>query len=194
MQFVILAATNKITMGRIAKVLIVVFVSIVADQGTKVWAKSVFKGQGESCYMDRFFCWIFAENEGAFLGWGSELEGIWNILLLKLLPILLILGLFYMTLFSKDLLKNQIVPFSMILGGGLSNLFDRIAFGKVVDFMNMGLGDLRTGIFNVADMVILAGIIWYFFSNFGKREEAMNQTEATPENIATEGVDTNPPA
>ena len=177
-------------MGRIAKVLTVVFVSIAVDQGTKVWAKSVFEGQAESCYLDRIFCWIYAENEGAFLGWGSELEGIWNILLLKLLPILLILGLFYMTLFSKDLLKNQIVPFSMILGGGLSNLFDRIAFGKVVDFMNMGMGTLRTGIFNVADMVILAGIIWYFFSNFGKREEAMNETD---QNVTIEGVDTNPP-
>ncbi len=176
-------------MGRIAKVLTVVFVSIIIDQGTKVWAKSVFEGKSKSCYLDEMFCWIYAENEGAFLGWGSELEGIWNILLLKLLPILLILGLFYMTLFSKDLLKNQVVPFSMILGGGLSNLFDRIAFGKVVDFMNVGIGELRTGIFNVADMVILAGIIWYFFSNFGKREQAMQ--EATPD-ISTEGVDANP--
>lgn len=177
-------------MGRIGKVLTVVFVSIAVDQGTKVWAKNVFEGQSKSCYLDEFFCWIYAENEGAFLGWGSELEGIWNILLLKLLPILLILGLFYMTLFSKDLLPKQIVPFSMILGGGLSNLFDRIAFGKVVDFMNMGLGDLRTGIFNVADMVILAGIIWYFFSNFGNREKAMH--EAT-HSAHKDEVDTNPP-
>ncbi len=173
-------------MGRIGKVLTVVFVSIVLDQGSKVWAKSVFEGQRESCYFDRMFCWIFAENEGAFLGWGSELTGVWNILLLKLLPILLILGLFYMTLFSKDLLKNQVIPFSMILGGGLSNLFDRIAFGKVVDFMNVGVGNLRTGIFNIADMIILAGIIWYFFSNFGQREKSMTETSQT---VATDGAE-----
>jgi len=140
-------------MGRIGKVLTVVFVSIVLDQGSKVWAKSVFEGQRESCYFDRMFCWIFAENEGAFLGWGSELTGI---------------------------------PFSMILGGGLSNLFDRIAFGKVVDFMNVGVGNLRTGIFNIADMIILAGIIWYFFSNFGQREKSMTETSQT---VATDGAE-----
>jgi len=173
-------------MNRITKVLVVVFGSILLDQGTKIWAKAAFKGQGEFSHFNDMFRWIFAENEGAFLGWGSDLTGIWNILLLKLLPILLILGLFYMTLFGKDLLKNQIVPFSMILGGGLSNLFDRIVHGKVVDFMNVGLGDLRTGIFNVADMIILTGIIWYFFTSFGNKaaeadpiqQPVENQTEA----------------
>ena len=178
-------------MGRIGKVLTVVFGSILFDQGTKVWARNKFEGQGESSYFNDMFVWIFAENEGAFLGWGSDLTGIWNILLLKLLPILLILGLFYMTLFSKDLLKNQVVPFSMILGGGLSNLFDRIVHGKVVDFMNVGIGDLRTGIFNVADMIILTGIILYFFSNFGKQE--VQAEEATPTVIPSSEDSTNPP-
>lgn len=166
-------------MGRISKVLLVVVLSTALDQGTKIWARNKFEGQGESCYFDRLFCWIFAENEGAFLGWGSELTGIWNILLLKLLPVILILGLFYMSLFGKDLLKNQIIPFSLLLGGGLNNLFDRIAYGKVVDFMNVGIGDLRTGIFNVADMLILTGIIWYFFTNFSKEAREANRSAQT---------------
>jgi len=140
---------------------VVVFGSVALDQVSKVWAKNKFEGQGESSYFNDMFRWIFAENEGAFLGWGSDLAGIPSFILLKLFPTLLILGLFYMTLFSKDLLKNQVIPFSLILGGGVSNLFDRIVYGKVVDFMNVGIGDLRTGIFNIADMVILAGIIWY---------------------------------
>ncbi len=163
-------------MSRISKVLVIVIGSIAFDQVSKIWARNKFEGQGESSYFNDMFRWIFAENEGAFLGWGSELTGIWNILLLKILPIMLILGLFYMTLFSKDLLKNQIVPFSLILGGGLSNLIDRILYGKVVDFMNVGIGDLRTGIFNIADMVILTGIIWYFFTNFTKVDPAEIET------------------
>ena len=38
-----------------------------------------------------------------------------------------------------------------------SNLLDRITYGKVIDFMNLGLGPVRTGIFNVADMAIMLG-------------------------------------
>jgi signal peptidase II len=44
------------------------------------------------------------------------------------------------------------------VGSGVSNLLDRIIHGAVVDFMNVGIGPLRTGIFNVADMAIVLGV------------------------------------
>jgi signal peptidase II len=43
------------------------------------------------------------------------------------------------------------------VAGGASNLLDRVAFGSVVDFVNLGVGSVRTGIFNVADMAIMLG-------------------------------------
>ena len=46
--------------------------------------------------------------------------------------------------------------FVLFLAGGLSNLTDRIAIGSVIDFLNVGIGPLRTGIFNVADVAIMA--------------------------------------
>jgi len=46
----------------------------------------------------------------------------------------------------------------MFLAGGVSNLVDRIAMGRVIDFLNIGVGPVRTGIFNVADVAIMAGI------------------------------------
>ena len=46
---------------------------------------------------------------------------------------------------------------ALFVAGGTSNLLDRIAYGKVIDFMNVGLGPVRTGIFNVADMAIMLG-------------------------------------
>jgi signal peptidase II len=45
----------------------------------------------------------------------------------------------------------------LFLGGGFSNLIDRVAMGTVIDFMNLGVGSFRTGIFNVADVAIMAG-------------------------------------
>jgi signal peptidase II len=47
--------------------------------------------------------------------------------------------------------------FALFLAGAASNWFDRVVQGSVVDFLNVGIGSLRTGIFNVADVAILAG-------------------------------------
>jgi len=47
---------------------------------------------------------------------------------------------------------------SLFFGGSLSNLFDRIAFGGVVDFVNFGLVGLRPYTFNLADVSIGAGL------------------------------------
>lgn len=46
----------------------------------------------------------------------------------------------------------------LFVAGGLSNLIDRVAMGSVIDFMNVGIGSFRTGIFNVADVAIMAGV------------------------------------
>ena len=49
------------------------------------------------------------------------------------------------------------VAFALFIAGGVSNWFDRVSDGRVVDFMNVGIGWLRTGIFNVADVAIMLG-------------------------------------
>lgn len=52
----------------------------------------------------------------------------------------------------------SILGISLIIGGGFSNLIDRLLHsGAVVDFMNMGVGNLRTGVFNLADVAIVIG-------------------------------------
>ena len=47
----------------------------------------------------------------------------------------------------------------LFLAGGVSNLIDRVTLGRVIDFLNVGIGPLRTGIFNIADMAIIAGVV-----------------------------------
>ena len=47
----------------------------------------------------------------------------------------------------------------MVSGGGLSNLIDRVTQGgNVTDFLNVGAGPIRTGIFNCADMALMLGV------------------------------------
>jgi signal peptidase II len=59
---------------------------------------------------------------------------------------------------------------ALFVAGGASNLVDRIAHGVVIDFMNVGIGPLRTGIFNVADVAIMlgAGILMFEGYRFGR--------------------------
>jgi signal peptidase II len=71
-----------------------------------------------------------------------------------------LLGLLVWVLRTADISKMAVVAASLVIGGGIGNLIDRVAFnGGVTDFMNMGIGSLRTGIFNVADVWIMAGVV-----------------------------------
>jgi signal peptidase II len=65
--------------------------------------------------------------------------------------------------------KPEVVAVAAIVGGGLGNLCDRIQLGVVRDFMNVGIGSLRTGIFNVADMAITFGGIALLLLPFLRR-------------------------
>ena len=60
----------------------------------------------------------------------------------------------------------QLFGLALVFAGGASNLADRIARGSVIDFMNVGLGSLRTGIFNVADVALLGGVGFLLFAHF----------------------------
>ena len=74
----------------------------------------------------------------------------------------------------------QTVALSAIFGGGLSNILDRILNnGLVVDFMNMGIGSVRTGIFNIADVAIMSGLGLMLL--FGGWRDAVPQSEEVSE-------------
>jgi signal peptidase II len=77
--------------------------------------------------------------------------------------VLLGLGILFLMVANR-LRFLPVLGLSLFCGGGLSNLFDRIAFGGVVDFVNFGLVGLRPYIFNLADVEIGIGIIIAIFS------------------------------
>ena len=55
--------------------------------------------------------------------------------------------------------RTLLIGAALILAGGASNWVDRVMQGSVVDFgINVGVGSLRTGIFNVADVAIMLGV------------------------------------
>ena len=142
----------------------IVFFSVAAvstafDQVTKVIATAELKGKPMTSFFGDLARLQFATNDGAFLSLGASLPTTLRFLLLTVGVGLLLLAIAVFSLFGKNLDSTQVAGYALIVSGGASNWFDRARFdGLVVDFMNLGLGRLRTGIFNVADLAILAGI------------------------------------
>ena len=132
---------------------------IACDQATKGIARDYLAAAPAVSNLGDLFRLQYAENQGAFLGWGSRLTANVRTGVLIVLVGTMLTGMLVFTLTQRRLPLERSIALALIVGGGLSNLLDRLLHqGAVIDFMNIGLGNLRTGIFNVADVVILIGV------------------------------------
>ena len=138
----------------------IVFLTIALDQISKIWVRNNFESYIENSIICDLFILIKVENTGAFLGMGSELPESLRILLLIVLPIIVLIFITIYTYIDKELDKISIIGFSLIIGGGIGNIFDRIVYGSVTDFFYLDFGSIfKTGIFNIADMFVTTGMI-----------------------------------
>lgn len=151
---------NK-TISRIMLIVVVVSINIGCDQSTKYLAQKHLRNAGVVQVAGDYVILRYAENNGAFLSMFSTLPRSFRTVMLIILPVIA-LGLLALYLFrSTGLSLPFMVALCSILGGGISNvLIDRVFNNQyVVDFMNIGIGPVRTGIFNFADLSILFGSI-----------------------------------
>jgi signal peptidase II len=101
----------------------------------------------------------YAENTGAFLSLGSGFSEGLRVILFQVFPALWLVGLALFLFVAKQMPLLSATAWSLVLSGGIGNLLDRLLHdGRVIDFMNVGIGSLRTGIFNVADLCITIGV------------------------------------
>jgi signal peptidase II len=137
------------------------------DQAVKVWARATLPGRPPREWLGGMVRIEYAENRGAFLSLGADLPDAWRAGLLIGLTLVGLVALAIYVLRTSSLDRTHLYSASFLTAGGLSNLADRIARdGVVTDFVSMGIGPLRTGIFNVADVCILAGAIALFLLSF----------------------------
>lgn len=103
----------------------------------------------------------YIENAGSFLSLGAGLPAATRFWLWILGVGALLLALLYFALTAPTLPRSVLLALALIIGGGLGNWIDRwLHAGRVVDFVSVGIGPVRTGIFNVADLAIMLGIGW----------------------------------
>lgn len=153
---------------RMSLVLLLVLSSVGCDQSTKYLASQYLAPSQPVSFLNDVFRLQYAENSGGFLSLGGSLSAEYRFIIFTVFVGLFLIGLFGYALFNAKQNVAGIVGLSLLIGGGASNLLDRIMNdGYVIDFANIGIGSLRTGIFNIADVLILvgAGILLVFAKN-----------------------------
>jgi len=147
-----------------------VFATLIAtcvgcDHATKQVARSVLGEAGPLSVAVGLVKLELVLNPGAFLSLGAGLSPeVRHILLLITAPLLL--GLLSLILLRSGALdRRQVAGIALFTGGGLANWLDRMLHdGAVTDFVSLGVGSLRTGIFNLADVVIVLGFLMLLIS------------------------------
>jgi signal peptidase II len=74
---------------------------------------------------------------------------------------------------------------TLFVAGGASNWLDRVVRGSVIDFINIGFGPVRTGIFNLADVAIMAGVAMVVVTEL-RRGKAVEPVAPVPGEVARE--------
>jgi signal peptidase II len=136
------------------------------DRFTKWASVQWLKEKANHSFLYNSFRLEYAENQGAFLSFGSSFSEFWRVFIFTGLVGVILIWALLMLILKKDLPKHEVWGFTLLISGGLGNLYDRIFYGFVIDFMQVGLGPLRTGIFNIADMSILFGVFVLLLGSF----------------------------
>ncbi len=156
-------------MTRIQRLGLVVLILILCtgcDQLTKSIARESLASSAPISLLNNSIRVEYIENPGAILGLGASLPGEIRLLLFILFVSIVLTLTFIFTISSRSLSRMQFVGLSLVAAGGVGNLVDRLFNnGAVIDFVQLGLGPFRTGIFNLADVAILTGIAMLLLSS-----------------------------
>ena len=138
----------------------IILTCVGCDQTTKKIASHQLSADKTHSYFSDTLRFQFARNPGGFLSLGGN----WNHQVRTGIFIgintLFMSILFGVLIFRRKLSLKIFVCLAYILAGGIGNLIDRASQnGLVTDFINIGVGPVRTGIFNIADVAIMFGAI-----------------------------------
>ena len=136
----------------------IIFLNIGCDQISKNIVRKKVDHNANITLIDNFLTLTKIENSGAFLSMGDSLPSLLKTLFLLILPIAALLyGVIYV-LTKKGLSKINIFGICCVIGGGTGNIYDRLLYGSVTDFLHMNFFIFQTGIFNMADVSVMVGM------------------------------------
>ncbi len=144
--------------------LLAILISTVAcDRITKAIASKHLRQSDRISLLGDTIRVQYIENPGAFLGLGSSLPRQQRFWLFIVLNTILLAAVFGLLMVEWKMDRTRFIALALLLSGGVGNMVDRLLRnGLVIDFLNLGIGSVRTGIFNVADVAITAGALLLF--------------------------------
>jgi len=137
----------------VKKIGIISLIVIIIDRILKVLVTNNFVLNVRNKIIDGFFYITNCHNEGAAF---SLFSG--NVLFLIFIT-LIVLFLIYRTINKENVNKIGILAYGLLLGGILGNLYDRIFYGYVIDYLDFRIFKFNFAIFNLADAAIVIGAI-----------------------------------
>jgi len=170
---------------RLLILLITLILTVGCDQLTKEMAREQLAPGETVVLMDGAIRLHYSENHGAFLSAGAGLGETARFAIFTVGVAVILIALSFYLLTARHLSVWPAVSMALVVGGGLGNLVDRVMReGAVVDFLNVGIGPVRTGIFNMADVFIVAGVSFLLlWSLLARDEQPANDTpDQLPEN------------
>ena len=151
--------------GRLAVLLFAALATIGCDQATKAVAISELAAGPDLSFLSDTVRLGYVENTGGFLSLGASLPPAVRTAVFTVATGLGLLAVLVVAI-GRRTDGWAAVGLVLLISGGASNWLDRLIRGSVVDFLNVGIGPVRTGIFNVADVAIMVGAAVFLFAGF----------------------------
>lgn len=160
---------------RLVLIFIILLSCVGCDHATKSIAVSHLPEMKTFPYLGDSLRLQLTYNRGAFLSLGHSLPDVFRHSIFTVGICFILLSALALALLSKSATFSVVLAVSLFIAGGLGNLIDRIMHnGSVVDFLNVGAGPLRTGIFNVSDQFIMGGSMLLLFYTLRRQKENLS--------------------
>ena len=155
-------------MKKVTTITIIIILIFSLDRISKIYLINLQdEGTAVDFYINSFLNFYLVWNTGVGFGFAAMEANIYYHMLTVLIVVINI-GLFIFLIKSKVFYSYLL---SFIIGGSLGNLYDRIKFYAVPDFIDLHIGNFHWYIFNVADIFITTGIIGLIMIELLKKEK-----------------------
>ena len=156
--------------GKRLALLALILATVGCDHVTKRFAAEILSTSPGRSFMNDAVRFEYTENTGGFLGLGADWPVLARTGVFTIGNMLLLVALAVAAVRSRWS-GLSVVGIALVVAGGMSNLVDRLLRGSVIDFVSVGVGPWRTGIFNIADMAVMLGAALVLIGAFRSRQE-----------------------
>ena len=156
--------------GRASALLVALIVAL--DQYTKHLVVSAWQLGDTMPIVPGFFSLTYLRNRGGAFGLFASLPETWRVAFFVVFALATVAALVWMLRTTPREDRTQRLALTWVIGGALGNLYDRILYGEVVDFLDVYVGDWHWPAFNVADSFITCGVVLLLVSSLMTSQES----------------------